>query len=102
MMTTIFSFASLMMVGMSFVLPKLMKSTEENQVSEFAKFVLSLALNESASVMAFILGYIFHETKFAMVLFAISLLGFVMKFPKESTATDLQDKKSVNRKLDAE
>ena len=93
MIVMMLSFMSLMMVGMSFVIPKLIKSTEENQASEFSKFVLSLALNESASIFAFIIGFIFNEDKFAFVLFAISLGGFILKFPKG---------KNVSNQLNAE
>jgi protein-S-isoprenylcysteine O-methyltransferase Ste14 len=42
-----------------------------------------LALNESASINAFILVFIFKNWTFGAILFTASIIAFLLKFPKE-------------------
>jgi hypothetical protein len=77
-----------LMLVLSFVLPKLISKAplQEGQTAEQMQtttFILGLALNESASVMAFILKFIQHDTNNSLILFAISIGIFVSRFPKE-------------------
>lgn len=68
-------------VVMSFVIPKLVKPNPQIDL-ETTKFILGLALNESASIFAFIIAFIFQDQKTAYALFAISIVGYLIKFPR--------------------
>lgn len=75
------------MIGLSFFIPNLILKTappanltaEQHQVQ---CYVVGLALNEAASILAFILKFIQHDTNASLVLFALSLGFFIGRFPK--------------------
>jgi hypothetical protein len=76
---------------LSVILPRTLKTinvpantTESPEVIvDRTKFILSLALNESASINAFILVFIFKNWTFGAILFTASIIAFLLKFPKE-------------------
>lgn len=70
------------MVALSFIVPKFLKPTPQVKDVEMTKFILGLALNESASLFAFIMGFVFQETKMSYALFAVSVVGYLLKFPR--------------------
>lgn len=79
-------------VLLSFIVPKFLRPAPEMQDPETTKFILGLALNESASIFAFIIAFIFHDYQLSYVLFGISIVGYLLKFPrgnaKASTGLD--------------
>lgn len=88
-----------MMVALSFIVPKFLKPTPQVKDVEMTKFILGLALNESASLFAFIMGFVFQETKMSYALFAFSIVGYLLKFPKKDLAVE---DKSKSNSLNAE
>ncbi|NOT79351.1 MAG: hypothetical protein HOP07_10190 [Bacteriovoracaceae bacterium] len=72
-------FSGLMMLAISFAIPRLLKNTETKNTQ-----VISLAFNEQASVMAFLISYIFGDNQTAYILFGLSIVGFLLKFPKNN------------------
>lgn len=88
-------FAGCMSVLMSFLIPKFLKPTPQMKDFEISKFILSLAINESASIFAFIIAFIFHDHKTSYALFAISIVGYLLKFPRNS-APELTNEKNSN------
>jgi F0F1-type ATP synthase membrane subunit c/vacuolar-type H+-ATPase subunit K len=77
-----------LMLVFSFVIPKLISKAPQQpgqtpEQMEITTFILGLALNESASIMAFILKFIQHDTNNSLILFAISIGLFIGRFPKE-------------------
>lgn len=74
-------FTGLMILVMSFVLPKRLKNVNPKHSQ-----ILSLAFNEQVSVTAFIISYIFGVNQIAYILFALSIVGFLLKFPKNNNS----------------
>ncbi len=96
-------FAALSMLGLSFLLPRVIKTSEDNQGADFTKFVLSLALNESTSIFAFLIAFVFHDKTMSYPLFIVSIIGFILKFPRSSLPTGSTDQgQGPSNKLNAE
>lgn len=89
-----------MFVVISFLIPRFVRPNPAVPNSENVPFILSLAINEAASVIAFIVGFIGHDRQKAYVLFAISLVGFIFKFPREVCAGAIAEKTETKSKLD--
>lgn len=70
--------AGVMALALSFFLPKIIKNTPPLQ-----NYILGLALNEQTAVLGFLTSYIFGNNQFAYALFGLSIIGFVLRFPKE-------------------
>lgn len=85
-MNYILMFMGIMSLIMSFLIPKFMKATPEVSTEQFeiTKYVLSLALNESTSIFGFIIAYINSDRMLGFALIGISVLGFIIKFPREN------------------
>ena len=92
----------IMLLALSFVIPKIISRglkvspTETNYSVLISPLILTLALNETCSVMAFILKFIHNETKLSLVLFAVSILIFITRFPTDqklqNSLTELKNK----------
>lgn len=78
---------------MSFALPKLFKKTPEmsEEEAEQNKFIMSLAFNESTTLAAFMLAYLFANLNYAVGLFVLSIIGFLLRYPGLSS----KEKKSA-------
>lgn len=79
------------MLALSFVIPNFLKKIANPHQSvsskEITSFILGLALNESASIFAFIIAFTLNERMMSFALFALSLLCFILRFPKKIETT---------------
>ncbi len=88
--------SGLFILMLSAVLPKKLKMIQsvqqKNESSEMAiertKFILSLALNESATINGFILVFVFKNWTLGALLYTASLVAFLLKFPKEDSPAE--------------
>lgn len=82
----VFLIMGIVMLAMSFIVPMFLTKLNKS-VNEAVPFILGLALNESASLFAFIIGFIGKDQGLSIALFVISIVGFLLKFPKKSSVT---------------
>jgi hypothetical protein len=52
--------------------------------NEMTKFILGLAFNEVAAIMGLVAKIVNNQTTHAFILFAIAIVGFLVRFPKDS------------------
>lgn len=98
-------FVALGLVGLfvSFALPVFMIKNIKLPVSQinlatyFTPFILSLALNEMCGLMGFMLKKIAGQDRLSMILFGLSIVGFLLKFPTENRVhSQIEKMKSLN------
>lgn len=89
-------FMGLMSLVMSFVIPKLIKTPANDRNADFTKFVIGLALNESCSIFAFVIGFIYHDHTLSFTLFGISALGYLIRFPKKDVSSMPSGQNTLN------
>ncbi len=71
------------------------KTTEPlNENHIFVPYIISLALNESGAIIAFVLGYVFYEQTLSFAIFALSIIAFAFKFPSNDKIDQLIKKHS--------
>jgi hypothetical protein len=92
----IFLVLGIVMLALSFIIPRLLTKLDKS-VNEAVPFILSLALNEAASLFAFIIGFIGKDQGLSIALFGVSIVGFLLKFPKKSSAAPSSEVADNNR-----
>lgn len=60
--------------------------------NEITKFILGLALNEVAAIMGLMTKIITNHQTHASILFAIAIIGFLVRFPKDALSPPSQSK----------
>lgn len=75
---------------LSFVLGFILEKKIEG--NEITKFILGLALNEVAAIMGLMTKIITNNQTHASILFAIAIIGFLFRFPKDALSQPPQSK----------
>ena len=94
--TYIFFIMGVMSLIASFIIPKVIKTPANDPNAQFTKFIIGLVLNESCSMFAFIIAYVNHDHTTGFILFALSTLGYLVRFPKKEDTTMTSGNSSLN------
>jgi cytochrome bd-type quinol oxidase subunit 2 len=94
--SSILFFMGIIMLIMSFVLPKHMKPSDSVENADISKYILSLALNEATSIFGFVIAYINSDMPMGLTLIGVSIVGFVIKFPKADVSEKSLGSNSLN------